>query len=1216
MLGFSYDSFGLLIKITTPTGDIKYAYDGSNRLSSVIFPDGNSETFKYEDANPFNLTSVTDESGNIFSSFSYDSGGKAISTERAGGVFRHQLNYSSDATTEITDPLGTTRTYEYSFNAGRTAVISATLSAGDGRKDAAARVQSSSGLITSENDFKNIVSTTYWDENRRLPKDITRASGLPEAANTLIRWHPTYHLPLLVSESGHDTSANTNFSANDTAYTYDPLGNRLSETVTDTTTGEARTRGWTYNAAGLVATATEPNGAVTAYSYDSAGNPTQSTDALGRTTTYAHDAAGRLTQQTDPTGIVSAYTYDLRGRLLTQSRGGLLTSSTYTPTGLVSRIAYPNGYAVDYVYDAAHRLTGWRDNRAASGSFTLDGMGYRTAEETLDAQGALAWQVARSINQINRVASETQGADQTVRYTYDANGERISETNALGQTTQYGLDGLRRVQQITDSLGAQATLAYDPRDNVVTAADFKGVPTTYTRDAQGSATQETSADIGALATTYDALGLPQKIVDALGRATEITRDALGRPTRIQYADGTASVLRYDLAGTDYAEADAPKAGIGFLGELQDPGVTTRLRRDALGRVTRKQQVLAGGGTRSVGYAYVAAGAPGSAPTPGAGQIASITYPSGGVLSHVYDATGQLTGLTWNNTPLVNNLAWNPLGQPRAWQWPFVSTPGATGGLAASRIYNTAGQLVQYELGSYTWDAAGRVASLTQQLMLPTASGVAPTTFTTGFTYDGAGRIIGMAHEPRTVASLPGEVPLSAVVGPQQIGMAYDANGNRQSVVYTQGASDSGLTLQRTYSVAPDSNRLTGYAQTLSLGTGDPTVTQVPFSYDATGSITQAGQDLWGYGADGRLQSVQRSGGSDPAASATYLHNALNQRVLKTNGLRTPALRTETVYAEGPYEGSTVLGQYRGAADGSTSSTGTTEFIYLPTASGPMPITVVIDGRLYAVHSDHLNTPRRLTRDDGQVAWQWVTTAFGEVPPSTSATDFVQDAAMTSSAAAPSSSAAAPLVFDLRYPGQVADEESGLYYNLNRSYHPATGRYTQNDPIGLAGGWNRFAYVGGNPLSFVDSRGLYTEVVVWQGVGIGSSSFGHVSTNVNGKNFSWGPGGWDKQSATAAEYNKRQQDFRGGEGVMLNLNPQQEAALASCMTAQTAAYNAVSNNCGNPVQQCLDAVGAGIGDSVMPSSILENLHSSPNANGNVSYPSPRPSTGFGQGLLWR
>jgi RHS repeat-associated protein len=153
--------------------------------------------------------------------------------------------------------------------------------------------------------------------------------------------------------------------------------------------------------------------------------------------------------------------------------------------------------------------------------------------------------------------------------------------------------------------------------------------------------------------------------------------------------------------------------------------------------------------------------------------------------------------------------------------------------------------------------------------------------------------------------------------------------------------------------------------------------------------------------------------------------------------------------------------------GGTNSAGQAQYIYLPTANGPMPIAAIIDGTTYAIHSDHLNTPRKLSNADGQTVWQWGYSAFGEDKPTTAKNRF----ANTETISNPGTTNIAEVKFNLRYPGQYADEESGLSYNYFRSYDSRTGRYSQPDPIGLEGGWNRFGYVDANPLGYADPEGL-------------------------------------------------------------------------------------------------------------------------------------------------
>ena len=112
---------------------------------------------------------------------------------------------------------------------------------------------------------------------------------------------------------------------------------------------------------------------------------------------------------------------------------------------------------------------------------------------------------------------------------------------------------------------------------------------------------------------------------------------------------------------------------------------------------------------------------------------------------------------------------------------------------------------------------------------------------------------------------------------------------------------------------------------------------------------------------------------------------------------------------------------------------------------------------YYFHNDHLGTPQVVTDDSQNVVWQ------GEYDPFGKATETV-----------------ATVEQNLRFPGQYLDRETGLHYNYFRTYDPATGRYTQSDPIGLGGGVSTYGYVHQNPLRGIDPLGLVTCVLISKG----------------------------------------------------------------------------------------------------------------------------------------
>ena len=100
-----------------------------------------------------------------------------------------------------------------------------------------------------------------------------------------------------------------------------------------------------------------------------------------------------------------------------------------------------------------------------------------------------------------------------------------------------------------------------------------------------------------------------------------------------------------------------------------------------------------------------------------------------------------------------------------------------------------------------------------------------------------------------------------------------------------------------------------------------------------------------------------------------------------------------------------------------------------------------------LHTDHLATPRYGTNAAGSTVWTWDSGAFGKETPTGSTT------------------------VNFRFLGQYFDSETTLFYNWNRYYNSAIGRYISSDSLGLAAGINTFGYVDQSPVNYPDPLGL-------------------------------------------------------------------------------------------------------------------------------------------------
>ncbi len=309
---------------------------------------------------------------------------------------------------------------------------------------------------------------------------------------------------------------------------------------------------------------------------------------------------------------------------------------------------------------------------------------------------------------------------------------------------------------------------------------------------------------------------------------------------------------------------------------------------------------------------------------------------------------------------------------------------------------------------YGYDLNGRIVSVTAQ------NSAQVTLLDRQYTYSPGGNLDTLDTEHGTYGYTHDELSritdVDAPAGLEDEAYTYDGAGNRLTSLATASP----------WQYNPN-NELTGQGA-------------ASYTYDDNGSITsRTGSDPLSfiYDESGRMTEVRDT---TDAAIATYYYDPFGRRLSKNvNGVRTYYL-----YAD---EG--LIGEY--------DSTGMEirSYGYLPgTANGVAPLYTKENSQYYWYHNDHIGTPQQLVDDTGAVAWEARYTSFGKADPVTET-----------------------ITNNFRLPGHYYDEETGLHYNGNRYYDPATGRYLRTDPLGIDGGLNLYVYAMNSPLMFTDPDGL-------------------------------------------------------------------------------------------------------------------------------------------------
>ena len=352
---YDYDPVGNPVSVTK-NGSIISSYTYDTRLRPVTYTEGKSvTTYTYD--NRDRLTSeIVKEGTKVLSNKSYTYENNSIglkTTETIKGdsvsaditnIVQNDImdrsvmeNKAGDITNYTYDMLGNViKEQEYRGTSNNTDVYLTK----DYTYDHAGNV-----LSVKETDGNNVINkyNTYDMLGRMVTSTDAKGNTTTYKYNTLGQVTEK-KIPFAA-----DSSGNMVYTYN--KYTYDSVGNVISESVTDGVTNNytydyrnrvtkavsgAQSVEYVYDNVGNIVEYKTANGTqVHKYDYDGLNRVVKYTDALGKSETYTYDSNNDMTSKKDRNGKTITYTYDGLHRMLTEKATGVNNSWTYCMTGAV-----------------------------------------------------------------------------------------------------------------------------------------------------------------------------------------------------------------------------------------------------------------------------------------------------------------------------------------------------------------------------------------------------------------------------------------------------------------------------------------------------------------------------------------------------------------------------------------------------------------------------------------------------------------------------------------------------------------------------------------------------------------------------------------------------------------------------------------------------------------------------------------------------------------